>query len=211
MLAVFLSPVFTLAYNPSINDTKVPYEVYEASSNIEARSEYLGELTGEPQMYEFSLGRETNLNLGLYQLDTETPIPFSLIVVKQNDRNAGVVEIVRLKSSEVVWSEMDDSVIGINLLSSQSTEAQLGAGLYRVEVSTPDNFGRYMLRIGEGDNDAGYFKTLGHVYTIQNFFGKSIFSMLKSSYVYYPLGIIILGLLFYFTWRNRQKITHKNA
>ena len=180
-----------------------------ADSDIMTQAEYLGELIGDPHMYEFSIGADTKLTLKLMQLEEENLVPLSLIAVKQNNQNAGVVEVGRLVSKDITWSEVEDSALGINLVSSQVFEATLTPGIYRVEVSTAENYGKYLLTIGEGEANPGYFSTLADVRMIQKFFGASIFSLLLSSYVYYPLGIIVLLWLFYMTWRKREDLTKK--
>jgi hypothetical protein len=201
----------TLAFNPTLKTTKVPYEVQVADSNIENEAEYLGELSGDPHMYEFAIGAKTNLVLRVSQLNSDTTIPFSLIAIKENNQNAGVTEVGRLKSSDVVWDINRNSTLGLTFLNSQTLEAEINPGIYRVEVSTPDNLGRYMLTIGAVAVNSGYFSTLYDIRLIQKAFGKSIFSLLGSSYVYYPLGITTLLFIFYFTWRKRDLISRKNA
>jgi hypothetical protein len=211
VLLFFGSYTTTLAYNPSINDTVIPYQVYVADSNIEVQAEYLGELTGDPQMYEFTIGADSTLILKVVQLENETAVPFSLIAVKQNNQNAGVVEVGRLKAKDFTWQKQSDRVLGLSFLESPVFEAKIGPGVYRVEVSTPDNFGSYMLLIGAVEAKPGYFKTLGDIHRMQSFFGKTIFHMLLSSYVYYPIGIALLSGLIFYTWRNRKKLQKKYA
>lgn len=200
-----------LAYNSHINDTAIPYEIYLIDSDIEKQSEYLGELVGDPQMYEFTITATTTLKLRLAQLETEPPIPFSLITVRKNDKNDGVSEVGRLLAKDIVQELVVDRVLGLTLLTSQAYEAKIGPGIYRVEVSTPENFGRYMLMVGDVPEEVGYFKTVSDVRTIQSFFGKPIFALFKSSYVHYPLGIIVLLGLFFVTWKKRNFIKNKDA
>ena len=195
------------AYNPSINVPELPYAIYMADSDITTKAEYLGELIGDPHMYEFSIGADAKLSLTLTQLADEAVIPFSLITVKQNNQNAGVVEVGRLPAKEVSWSEVDESALGLDLVSSQVFEANITPGIYRVEVSTAENFGKYMLTIGEEKANPGYFSTLADIRLIQKFFGASIFALFLSSYVYYPIGIMLLLWLFFFTWKRRDMLT----
>ncbi len=194
------------AYNPSINVPPLPYEVYMANSDIAIEAEYLGELKGDPHMYEFSIGAETPLRLTLFQLEEGEPIPFSLIAVKQNNQNAGVVEVGRLAAKDITWTEVTDNGLGLDFVSSQTFEATISPGIYRVEVSTSENYGKYMLRIGETNANPGYFSTLADVRLVQKFFGASIFSLLLSSYVYYPLGILLLLGLIFMTWSKRGQL-----
>ena len=191
-----------------MNTTTIPYEVYVADSTIEMAAQYVGELIGDPHMYEFVSGEEKPLSITVSQLETDTPIPFSLIVVRENNQNAGVVEVGRLRSKDVVWAKVNDSVLGLNLLLSQTFTTTIGSGMYRIEVSTPENFGRYMLTIGTKPVSPGYFATLGDIRLIQKAFGKSIFAMFASSYVYYPLGCLVLSLLLFVTWKYRKRLSH---
>ncbi len=212
LLLIFLfSTTNALAYNPHINDTAIPYEIYLLDSDIETQSEYLGELIGDPQMYEFTITATTTLKLRLAQLETDTPIPFSLITVRKDDKNDGVSEVGRLLAKDIVQDLVTDKVLGLTLLTSQIYEEKIGPGIYRVEVSTPENFGRYMLTVGDVPKEVGYFKTISDVHIIQSFFEKSIFTLLKSSYIHYPLGIIILLGLFFVTWKKRNFIENKYA
>ncbi len=217
-LQIFITLVFCFstvaiatAYNPTINETVIPYEVSVMSGDVEMQAEYLGELIGYPQMYEFAIGSGRNLTLKLKQLENETPIPFSLIVVRENNNNGGVSEVGRLKAVDAEWTVTEDSVLGLSFLESKVFSSDIDTGIYRVEVSTPENFGKYLLVVGSEDNEAGYFKTLGDIRAIQKFFDKSVFSLLKSSYYYYPLGILLLITLIWLTRRYRSEIQSKFA
>jgi hypothetical protein len=76
-------------------------------------------------------------------------------------------------------------------------------------VSTPENYGKYALVVGDTVSEKGFFSKIADIYTFQTFFGGSVFSMFKSSYIYHPLGIIIILVLFYITWRKKEFITRK--
>jgi len=206
VLTVFLLPIISHAYNPTLNSTIVPYEPQIIDSTISNQAEYLGLLAGDPHMYEFTIGETATLTLQVSQLSADTPIPFSLIAVRENTQNAGVVEVGRLRAKDITWEEKRDGGLGLTLAHSSVFETEIGPGVYRVEVSTPENAGAYMLTVGTMEIPAGYFKTIADVRMVQKFFGISIFGMLLSTYVLYPLGILVLIGLFYYTWRNRTRI-----
>lgn len=206
LLAVFVVPALSLAYEPMLNTTTIPYEPQVIDSAINNQTQHLGLLVGDPHMYEFTIGVDTTLTLRVSQLAGDTPIPFSLIAVRENTQNAGVVEVGRLRAKDITWEEERDGALGLTLAHSPAFEAEIGPGVYRVEVSTPENLGAYMLTVGSIPTPTGYFETLADVRTIQKFFGVSIFGMLLSSYVLYPLGILVLLALFYYTWRNRARL-----
>lgn len=204
-------PVFAFAYNPAINETTIPYEPMVINPRIEEGAEYLGQLLGDPQMYEFTIGVESVLSLRVAQVVTEDPLLLSLIAVKENTHNAGVVEVGRLSAKDVTWQLAFDPVLGMKFLETQLFTATITPGTYRVEVSTPDNYGKYMLRFGTTPKEAGYFATLADIRMVQKFFDYSIFRMFMSSAVYYPLGVVLLMILIYFTWRNRELIRSRHA
>lgn len=206
IFSVLVFPIFTFAYNPIINEVTVPYEV-KTISEVESQTEYIGELKGEPHMYEFAIGESTGIKMALMQLHSDTVIPLSLIVVKQNEDRGGVSEIGRLNGNKTTWQEVNDSVLGLDFNKSEVFETELRPGIYRVEVSTSENYGKYALVIGDVPTDEGYFARLSNIYTFQAFFGKGFLSMFKSTYIYYPIGIFVIIMAFYFTWRNRNKIS----
>lgn len=200
-----ISPIITLAYNPIINDVSVPYEV-KTIADINIKTEYLGDLKGDPHMYEFAVGEKTKLKMVLMQENSDTIIPFSLILVKQNEDRGGVSEMGRLNGKNDDWQVVEDKILGLDFYQSTIFETELSTGIYRVEVSTPENFGKYALVMGEKVEKQGYFSKLIDIYAFQTFFGGSIFSTFKSTYVYYPFGTILILIAFYFTWKKRNRI-----
>lgn len=202
--AFFFSVFLASAYNPQPHDTPRPYDEQVIDGDYRYQSYYLGELKGDPHMYEFSTGHEDQLQVKLFQKPTDKNLPLSLIVVRLNEER-GVTEVGRLRGSEVVWGDYEDSALGVDLKSSNEFTADLKAGIYRIEVSTPENVGKYLLVVGKEAREYGYFETLGGVREIQNFFGYSFLAIFTSSLVSYPLVIVLLIVLSYFTWRHRQK------
>jgi hypothetical protein len=207
-LILVLWPVSSTVFgaSPIENKPNLPYEVLTMDSQIETRQVYLGKLTGDPHTYEFSIGAERELVVNLSQERSEEIIPLSIIVVKVNDNNRGVQEMGRLSSADNSWSKYRDSAFGLSLYSGKTFKLSLTPGIYRLEISAPENLGKYLMVVGKDNSQDGYFASLGHIRVVQKFFDLSIFSMLRSSYVYYPLGIIILAGLFYLTWRNRDRL-----
>ncbi len=204
----FFLPVFTQA-SPLINDPISPYEILDIDARIEEEQIYLGELVGEPHSFEFSLGEEKTFVATLMQLDEEAEtIPLSLILVRVNDNNRGVKEVGRVKGADMSWVKITDSGLGIKFKSSEPISYKISTGTYRVEISTPNNLGKYLIRIGETPREVGYFARLDDIRLVQRFFGFSFFHLFLSAYFYYPLGIMVILVLFWFTWRYHQKIRH---
>jgi hypothetical protein len=187
---------------------RIPYDAITIDSRIATLRSYLGELTGDPHMYEFTIGESQTLALKIKQKDGEL-LPLSVIIVKARDNDRGVREIGRVSGqASTSWQSVYDGGLGIPLVEGETFTADLEAGVYRVEVSTPENIGKYLLAIGKEDSEAGYFASVAAVYRTQHFFDYSPFRILSSSYIYYPIGIVVLVTLIFFTWRYRQKISH---
>lgn len=204
--AFVFAPVCLFAFNPVLNTTVTPYVPMVINPRIEEEVQYLGNLIGDPQMYEFTIGAEASLSLKVAQEEADSTLLLSLITVKENTHNAGVAEVGRLPAAPDELILREDTVLGMSFLESNFFTATLTPGTYRVEVSTPDNYGKYMLTIGTKPAEVGYFSTIANVRTVQKFFGKSFFAIFTSSYVKYPLGILLLLGLIYFTWRKRTVI-----
>lgn len=199
------------AYNPLIFTPERPYAVKTLDFAITDRTDYLGALVGDPHTFEFAIGVKSQLVVGLSQVADDEPLPLSLIVVRENDEGRGVTEIGRMSAATIKWEEKRDPVLGLTLYHAPLFTNDINPGIYRIEVSAPENAGKYMLTIGTTTTDRGYITTLGDIRTTQKFFGATPFRMLLSSYVYYPLGIIILSGLLYRTWRARRRIIGHHA
>lgn len=212
LAAIFLLSVSVVsAYDLTVTELEKPYDLVPLNDNLLDKQVFLGELDDFPIMYGFTIGDETtNFKTVIrqrYEGDTK-PIDFSLILIRQNDNNRGVTEIARLRLRTEDWTIVKDKTIGMTFWESPLLDNELQSGSYRLEISTPDNIGRFMLTFGESDNDGGYFKELGNVYTTQKFFGHSFLKLLSSTLVYYLLGIIFLLFVIQKTWKYRNSIKH---
>jgi len=208
-LVALVFPGFVLASNVFLTEVSVPYEVVTIDTEVSEAQLHLGELDNFPIMYEFSLSATTSFVATISQppVGGSEPNPLTLMLVRRDDRGGGVTEIDRLNFATDDWFLVKDSSMGVSLLEGDEISTELVAGLYRVEVSTPDNYGKYLLSFGP-PADNGYFANLAKARSIQKFLGYSPLKMLTSSLVYYPLGIILLGILLQRTWRYRKMITN---
>jgi hypothetical protein len=206
-LVVGISPVS--AYELAITEVERPYDVVAVEEDEGVGHAFLGELKDFPVMYEVNTDESITFMAQVRQPYSQATdlVPFSLIVIRQNDDGRGVTEVVRQRPSADDWTVVEDSVFGMTFWESEKLSATIGPGIYRIEISTPENQGRYMLMIGESEQSSGYFETLANVRMTQNFFGVSIFKMLTSSYVYYPIGIFLLLFVIHRTWKYRNSIT----
>ena len=196
------------AYDLYITDVEREYESVVIKPDSSSKEGHLGKLEGAPVMYEIEVTESYPLTLQLAQRHKGTPYALSLIVVRQNKGDGGVAEVGRLNSDTEDWTIRKDSGLGVSFFESELFEAELDPGLYRVEVSTPDNKAHYLLLFGDKDDRTGYFKGLSQAYKIQRFFDYSIVNMLKSSYVYYTLALILLIFVVNRILKYRKATTH---
>ncbi len=203
LLAFFAPATFVLAYNPIIAEPSQAYAIIPIESEPYLEREYLGNLSGFPHLYEFTSEMAFTLQLRIQQR-ASGEVSFGLIVVRQNDSDGGVTEVMRYDPSVTEWREVRDSTLGIKFLEGATPVREVGPGTYRIEVSSPDNKGDYLLLVGDMPVETGFFVTLGDVYKIQRHVGYSPFHMLFSSYIYYLLGIIFVLFGIYYTWKYKS-------
>ena len=187
-----------------------PDEVY-ASIPIEGDMyvvrQYLGDLDNAPDMYEFSTDVAITLKMQLKQRAWKKAAPFGLMLVRQNDLDNAVVEVVRQNEPLDSWNEVKNYKIGVKLLESPVLEAEILPGTYRIEVSSPDNKGNYLLLTGEESSYPGFFSMYAHIFQIQNHFD---YFPLRFFFSYYGYGmLIVLAAGFAGYWYRRFKDTNR--
>ncbi len=203
-LAVFIIPVSVSAFIASETDVSQPYEIVPIEVAMPEQISFLGTLNDFPVMYEIQSDEPFTFTATLAQPLTQKSQPFSLLLIRRNDPG-GVTEIVRRPFVVKNWSTRRDALLGVSFLQSPTLTEEVDPGTYRLEVSTPDNQGQYMLTVGTEPAEVGYFDQLGYIRQTQLYFGYGFFSMLKSSLVYYPLGILLLLLGIFQTWRFTRR------
>lgn len=199
----------SFAFDPEITEVTRPYEVVTIDEQAVQNKDYLGELTGFPVMYEITSDEPFTLQAQVrqrYRSGAE-PIEFSLIAIKQDERGGGVTEVGRFRPDSRDWLRMRDSQLGFSLWEAAALSAEVAPGTYQIEVSTPENIGKYLLSFGSKDAEDGYFASLAGVQRTQQFFGFSFFKLLSSAYVYYPLGSIFVLFAIQRVWKYRKLIT----
>lgn len=202
MLAFAMLGSTAFAYQATTFVPTVPYEVYEIDGFPEVERVFLGELQDFPDMYQFQSDVAFLLTVTLDAVPSESTPLFSGIVIR--DVESGVEEVARLRATEATWDVVRDQVTRLERLQGPVYQAELPAGTYRIEVSTPDNQGKYWLTIGHTRSSEGYFATLGHIATVYDWYGASALTMLRVPLIFYPLGILVILGLFAATWYWRR-------
>jgi hypothetical protein len=194
----------------TVTDLSQPYAPVDLESSIKTDQIHLGELADFPLMYEFMVADSTELQFGLSQKYQSDPILFRSLLVREEDSGRGVREVMRFETQAEDWVVNKDDELGLTLYESETFTRELDPGVYRLEISTPDNLGKFMLKIGEFTESPSYLARLQQTATIQAFFDYSFLRILSSSLVYYPLGIILLLLAIQQTFKYRRYIINAN-
>jgi hypothetical protein len=204
-LAMFILPVSAVAFIASETDISQPYEIVPIEVTMPEQISFLGTLSDFPVMYEIRSEEPFTFTAQLAQPVNQVAQPFSLLLIRRNDRGGGVTEIARQVYVAEAWITRRDSLLGLSLHESPVLTQDVGPGTYRLEVSSPDNQGQYILTVGTQQTAVGYVEQLGYIRQTQAYFGYGLFALLKSSQVYYPVGILLLLGAFFQTWRFARK------
>ena len=199
-------PPVAQAYEVSLQSVDVPYDVVTLAGEPENQQTILGELNNAPEMYEVKSDVDFTLTVEIRAVPGELSRPqFSGIIVRQKD-TLGVEEVARMKAIDASWARVIDGTTGLAYQSGPFFSEKVKAGTYHIEVSTPDNSGKYMLVVGNKDESTGYFATLRTIDLVYDFYGLSTMQMFHSPYIHYPIGIVVLMLLITATWYwNRRR------
>lgn len=204
-LTVF-APAVSLAYSVTKHNESTPYEVLKIDNVDDGKHYIIGELDGYPEMIEFTTDEPLSLRTQILALPSSTTPNFGGIIVRVLTPR-GVEEIVRMKSSEATWEVVKEPVSKLSFLSGPSFETKVASGTYRVEVSTPENFGKYIILLGNTDTNGDFGATWRAVSDMYEFAEVSKIAMLRTPLVYYPVGIILLLFGFGYTiWRTRDRL-----
>jgi hypothetical protein len=202
-------PSLSFAYVATSFDFLDPYVPFEISPMPEVEQFYLAELNDYPHLYQFVITTPATYKIALRALP-QTDLPAmrpALILVRDIDPN-GVEEVTRLTYDSVSWQANYDPRSRLSYQSHESLFIPLDVGIYRLEVSSPGNVGKYMLVLGEDLTTPSIGTTFKTVRSLYDFYDMSVFGMLRTPVVFYPLGILFLLTLLLGTWQwqRRSKI-----
>lgn len=201
---VYLATVsWTYAYVPEVVVQKDLHDI-RAIVDPELSQLFAGELTDFPHTYEIRSEKPFTLYVEIRIPDlAEGKDNVSGIVIKEQ-RKGRVEEITRFLAKDASWTIKKDTLLGDTYREGASFEKELQGGVYRIEVSTPNNLETYMLRVGKREEmTIGYFELLGRIADIKKLYGKSAFFVIESPYLYWPLivfALIVCTLCVWYAW-----------
>lgn len=198
-----------------------PRFVREAKSvevkNPEISRAFYGELTGEPVVYEIKSSVSFNLYVGLLVPDIlgiEKDVSAKVVRLSET----GEEKIMELDGQNYQWTKFFEEFAGDDYW--QGPEGRKGdapPGTYVVTVYRPDNYGKYVLAIGEIESfSAGEMvNTLTILPQLKkDFFGKSPWSVLQSRigmfFGGFVLVLVVVAIFALITIRAIRRKKEKN-
>ncbi len=197
------------AHNPILIETPDQSDVLLLETPTISQAMY-GELVGFPHMYEFYTKEPMRLFVEVLVPDTGSERgSMSGIILRAVERGR-VQEVARLRAVDATWESFYEPYGGDRYLRGDSFDADIEPGLYRIEVSTPENFGKYVLAVGtiEKFSFGDYFALVKKIAAVKVFLGKSSLRAVESPFVYVPLVFFggIIGLWWYRRKRRKSAV-----
>jgi hypothetical protein len=166
--------------------------------------EFFGQLSGFPHTFEFVVSEKMPFKAEVFARDAEEQKnDVSIIAIKEERR--GVSEVGRTNAKAESWEVQKDTVLAEAFRRGGALESELEPGVYRLEVSAPNNDGAYRLVLGTSPIKRGYFANVGALFAVKQAYGSSLFSVFLSPLIYVPFLIILLSVLAFVGYRFVRK------
>jgi len=187
---------------------------YTAVSEPEVSKAYYGLLPGKPAKFVIATTTPFDLYVGLLVPDLPNAAKnISAYIIYQD----GTV-VAKLSGENFTWTKWHEEFAGDDYWQGPEFRAKMPAGTYTISVSSPHNWDRYVLAVGERESFplSGLLATERQIYAMKTqFFGKpwhSIFEGKIGRYELYGLGAVALVLIIIlFLWRViRRKPKNKS-
>ena len=206
-LLVYIVPLCSFAYVPELVEPTSVSDVYLVESP-EQEKMFFGDMASFPHTYEINSIKPFNLYVEIRMPDIESSENnMAGIIIRQKGRG-GVDEVVRMNPNDAEWSVVRESFENEEYRVGPIFDSELDGGIYRVEVSTPDNVEKYVLIMGKEDSnsDIDYFGKVSAIADVKEFFDKSKLTALWTRTVLVP-GLLLVGFfgLLLYLYKKRRK------
>jgi hypothetical protein len=170
LIILLLYSLTAYAYRPRfVFDQDLTIVYPKIIQNPEISQTFYGELGGKTDYYKITSSEDFDLYFNIMVPDIpEASTDFSVDVYSE-EKN------ISLDGSQFVWEKYNEKLTGNNLLKGPSYEENVPKGEYLIQVSNPDNQGKYVLVVGKNDPFSlqEAFRTLLLMPKIKTFFQKS--------------------------------------
>jgi hypothetical protein len=143
--------VVFLIFSLCIAHAHQPRLVSESFNEVrdpEISQAFYAELKGKPDVYRIESDMPFVLYIGilvpdLEGIDRDVSAEITLEPYGEHEH-----EIVLLNSSSVEWTQYYEEFAGDSYYKGPEFEQEVGPGIYEIRVSSPDNYGKYVLVVG---------------------------------------------------------------
>lgn len=206
ILSGLLFPVSVWAAPATVVEQSSSFEIDVWENAVEEQDLY-GTLEDFPHTFQFVADEGQRFQAELLVADSEQH-DLSLILIKEEKR--GVSEVGRVTGKDAQWAERSDRALGLSLFSSGVFERELAGGVYRLEVSAPDNTGNYRLLVGTESVGGGYIAGIRNAFVAHGHLGSGWWGAIMSPYIYLSL-IVVLGGWSLLYWKQKRRKNLSNA
>ena len=182
----------TASHAAFLYEQEVPSEVLELES-IQGETIY-GRLDNGPHTFTFAVTEDTQLSVQVSMKPGTKKDDVSLILVKEETR--GVSEVGRVDAKKVSWKKKYSIWKATSFLFGEKIEYSLDPGIYKLEVSSPENNKGYRLELGKGDGSL--YKEL---FIVRNVFDIGRWGVIFSPLFFVPI-LLIVGIVIH---RKRKR------
>lgn len=204
-LLVFFFTTTTLAqaYVPEVVVQKSLLDVVTIQDPTLAQTFY-GDLSDFPHTYQIVATQPFHFFMQIAVPDIESSTNnISGILIKEPQGRGRVEEITRLYAKDAEWKSVREWWTMDSQRMGPFFEKDLGPGIYRFEVSTPNNHEKYVLKVGTREElTLGYFGTVSRLAGVKVFFEKSRVRVVESPLIFLPI-IVLVGLGMWYRRRVR--------
>lgn len=201
---LLILPVMAFAHQPRLvmGELDEPVEIF----NPEVSQAFYAELEGAPEYYVIRADEPFNFYLSMTVAD-EPGVDTDYVVRATQDS----APVITLDGTAHEWTEFHEEFAGDDYLNGPEQEMAVEAGEYLIEVSSPDNSGKYVLVVGKKESfpfgeSVKMFKVLPDLK--KDFFNKSGWAIFEGLIVRGLAifgGIIILLIVFIIWWIKKRK------
>lgn len=199
MKHIFLALLLVLPLSSSAQELIIVKSAETRVSDPQAYSAYYGELSGEPHVFTFNVPNNSYTVKAIVLAPDTEDVGTDIVAEMISDKDPGK-SFARVDGGMIEWQRFFDTSGRDSYLAGPVLEASLETGSYRVQVSSPDNKGAYVL-VFEGEDGFSLgqiFSRFGALPTIKaDFFGKSALSAYTTPLLLWPVvtTLVLLALV----------------
>jgi len=202
----FYSLFLILVFFPSLTEAHLPRIVetnFTEVQDSEVSQAFYGQLTGEPNFFKIDSGRPFKFYVGILVPDIkDAKKDISVDITKNLDEKENKTFKYLLDGLKFNWEKFYEPFGGDSYWQGPEVRNDAAAGIYNIRVFSQNNFGKYVLVVGEKEEISGQ-EMLSTIKTLpklkKDFFGKSpltaYFNYIGLFMLVFILSMVLIVLL----------------